>query len=186
MSECVAELLKCDAGDWLLVLSVHVLSIENSEVLEHLFIRPVGATVNFFPRLRHDAVSFQRVVAWYSLIINKKLDGSGWRFTYGSEFSPSCRVIGQLRCKPFPALLVIAVNFLFDTLVNASNGSLQVLDQNNPRTRGLDGYVSMRVPFFVLGGSFPSVADVRRPTVGVCLSGSPDVLQDLVYFCFLS
>ena len=39
----------------------------------------------------------------------------------------------------------------------------------------------MHVPVIVLGGSFPSVGDVRRPTVGVSLSGSPDVLHDLVY-----
>ena len=45
----------------LFVLSVHVLSAENSEVLENLFVRPVGAIVNFCPRPRHEAVSFYRV-----------------------------------------------------------------------------------------------------------------------------
>ena len=90
-------------------------------------------------------------------------------------------VVCQLRCKPFSALVVFAVNQLFDMLINVSNGSLQVIYQSNPRSRGLYGHVSMRSPFFVLGGYFPSVADVRRPPVSVCLSGSSDVLSDLVY-----
>ena len=116
-----------------------------------------------------------------ALVVGKKQDGSGWRFAYDSEFLTSCRIVGQPCCKPFPALLVFAVTQLFDILIDVSDGSLQVFHQRNPRNLGLSGHVCVRVPLFILGSSFPSVAYVRWPSVDIRLPGSPDVLSELVY-----
>ena len=59
---------------------------------------------------------------------------------------------------------------------NVFDGPLQMFKQRNPRNRCLSGHVGVRVPIFVLGSSFQSVAYVRRPSVDVGLSGSPDIL----------
>ena len=111
MSECVAELLNCDVGDWLLVLFVHVLSTENSEVLEHLFVRPVGAIVDFCPTPSSRCCQFSSG----RCAIFRPLPTRNWMGLAGDSHvarnsPPPAGSSANFAAKRFPALLVFAVN----------------------------------------------------------------------------